>query len=358
MVVTRLLTVLCLVATAHASGAARWSVDAVSTPLLSTPGTTPEMQQLLRMAGEQVVAFGRDLEGIVAREAYVQTVRQWPASVPKSPGKGRLLEERHLRSDLLLVHDPSVPWQIHRDVLAVDGHDLAGREQRLRQLFSSPGLDVRALRLAIIEDSSRHNLGHIERNINIPTFPLVVLHPEHQWRFAFRDRGMVADSGRAARLISFGERGRLRVIRDGNGRDVRTEGSFLLDGVTGELLRATMEPRAADLYPISRSHSAPSMACPAGCPYRCGSGTGSRARGAIGTSRGRRRMTHSEGSRRTWVALASSARLTEQPEPEIYPPHGARVSRSSRTHRVPCTAPLTCNVYEPSCSDPVGMRNT
>ncbi len=216
------------------------------------------------MAGEQVVAFGRELEGIVAREAYVQTVRQWPASVPKSPGKGRLIEERHLRSDLLLVHDPSVPWQIHRDVLAVDGHDIAGREQRLRQLFSSPGIDVRALRLAIIEDSSRHNLGHIERNINIPTFPLVVLHPENQWRFAFRDRGMVVESGRAARRISFSERGRLRVIRDRNGRDVRTEGSFLLDGVTGELLRATMEPRAADLY----SHLEVTFAAVDGVPRR------------------------------------------------------------------------------------------
>lgn len=94
----------------------------------------------------------------------------------------------------------------------------------------------------------RHNLGHIERNINIPTFPMVVLHPEHQWRFAFRDRGMVAESGREARLISFSERGRRRVIRDRNGRDVRTEGGMLLDGVTGELLRATIEPRAADLY--------------------------------------------------------------------------------------------------------------
>lgn len=79
-------------------------------------------------------------------------------------------------------------------------------------------------------------------------FPLVVLHPDNQWRFEFRDRGMVAESGRAARRISFSERGRLRVIRDRNGRDVRTDGSVLLDDVTGELLRATMEPRAADLY--------------------------------------------------------------------------------------------------------------
>jgi len=79
VVVTRLLTVLlCIVAIAVASGADRWSVDAVSTPHQAAPGTTPSMQVLLRMAGEQVVAFGLELEGIVAREAYVQTVRQWP----------------------------------------------------------------------------------------------------------------------------------------------------------------------------------------------------------------------------------------------------------------------------------------
>ncbi len=209
----------------------------------------PGTPDLLRLAGQHVVGFGQDVEGIVAREEYVQTVRQWPTSVPKSPGRGRRLENRHLRSDLLLVHDPAVPWQVHRDVLAVDGRDLPGREERLRLLFSTPSsADAGALLLAIIEDSARYNLGHIERNINIPTFPMIVLHPTHQARFAFRDRGAVVEDGRAARLFTFRERGRPRVIRDRHGRDVQTEGRVILDAASGELLRATMEPRAADLY--------------------------------------------------------------------------------------------------------------
>jgi addiction module HigA family antidote len=110
VVVTRLLTVLCLVATALASSAARWSVDAVSTPLQAAPDTTPSMQELLRKAGEQVVAFGRDLESIVAREAYVQTVRQWPTSVPKSPSCGTVIESDVMNNLNLL--DPIPPGEI------------------------------------------------------------------------------------------------------------------------------------------------------------------------------------------------------------------------------------------------------
>jgi hypothetical protein len=244
----RLLSVLCLVVIALVRGLAAGGDRAILTTAQASPTTMPTVQEMLRMAGEHVAAFGRDLEGIVAHEEYVQTVRQWPASVPKSPGKGRRIESRHLRSDLLLVHDPAVPWQVHRDVLAVDGSDLPGREQRLRQLFLNGAADTQALLLAIIDDSARYNLGHIERNINIPTFPMIVLHPTQQARFAFRDRGTVVEDGRPARLLTFLERGRPRVIRDRHGRDVRIEGRVLLDESSGELLRATVEPRATDLY--------------------------------------------------------------------------------------------------------------
>jgi hypothetical protein len=185
----RLPSVLCLVAMPLGGGLAAWSDGAIVTTVQSAPGTAPTMQELLRMAGEHVVAFGLDLEGIVAREEYVQTVRQWPTSVPTSPGKGRR-----------------------------------------------------------IEDSARYNLGHIERNINIPTFPMIVLHPKHRARFTFRDHGTLVEDGRPARLLTFHERGRPRLIRDRHGRDMQTQGRVLLDEASGELLRATVEPRADDLY--------------------------------------------------------------------------------------------------------------
>lgn len=244
----RLLVLTCIVALAIANGLAA-SRDRISSEVAqSAAAAAPTTADLLRLAGAHAVAFGRDLEGVVAREEYVQSVRQWPTSVPTSPGKGRRLEERHLRSDLLLVYDTAVPWQVHRDVLAIDGADLPGRDERLRQMFSRPAVDVDALLRTIIQDSARYNLGHIERNINGPTFPLIVLHPRHQRRFRFRDRGAVVEQGRPARLLTFHERSRPRVIRDRHGRDLVTDGSVILDASTGELLKATVEPHADDLY--------------------------------------------------------------------------------------------------------------
>lgn len=205
------------------------------------------LREFLRRAGDQVVTFGRDVEGFVAREEYVQTVRQWPQAPPAAPAAGRALATRHLRSDLLLVHDPARPWQIHRDVLAVDGLELADRAGRLRRLFDGRGQDADTLLRAIIDESARFNLGHIERNINVPTFPLIVLHPEHQDRFAFKDRGRELEGGRHVRIISYRERSRPRIIRGLYGRDVVIEGRLEFDETDAQLLRATVEPRARDL---------------------------------------------------------------------------------------------------------------
>ena len=205
------------------------------------------LRDLLRQAGEQASAFGRALEGFVAREDYLQTIREWPGAPPDAPGQGRPMASRHLRSDLLLVHDRDRPWQVHRDVIAVDGLELADRAGRLQQLFSGPRQQADALLRAIIDESARFNLGHVERNINVPTFPLLVLHPTHQDRFAFRDRGRVEEGGRPARVVTYRERSRPRVIRGMYGRDVALEGRLLIDETDGQLLHATVEPRARDL---------------------------------------------------------------------------------------------------------------
>jgi hypothetical protein len=175
-----------------------------------------------------------------------------------------VLETRRLRSSLLLVHDPETPWQLHRDVVAVDDMPVADRQDRLTALFAEPGADPARRLREVTDDSARYNLGHVTRNINVPTFPLLVVHPAYADRFRFSDRGRMREDGVEVRLVAFREKGRPRVIRGDRLRDVELRGLLAIDEFTGELVRAVMSPRAGDL----RSTLQVSFARVAGLPAR------------------------------------------------------------------------------------------
>ena len=206
---------------------------------------TLPIRDVLRQAAAAVDRFGRDLVGVVARERYLQTTRTWPGHPPSADGAGRVLEQRVLVSSLLLVYDPATPWQLHRDVLSIDGQPVPDGD-RLRQALVEQRRDARQALRAITDASARFNLGHVARNINVPTFPLIALHAEHQGRFRFRDGGRPTPA-HAVRRLTFTERGRPRVIRGAQGRDVRLDGEVHLDHTTGEVVRAILSPRSGRL---------------------------------------------------------------------------------------------------------------
>lgn len=193
--------------------------------------------------------FGEDLPGIVARERYVQTIRTANGRDRLEPDTldGEIVEERVLVSSLLLVHEADTPWQLHRDVISVDDKPVADRQDRLAQLFAGPRADRASQLRQITEESARYNLGPVVRNINIPTFPLIVVHPTHRDRFRFRDRGTTTDGGIAMRLLAFEERSRPRIVRGTAGQEVVLRGTLGVEESSGEFVRATIEPRVRDL---------------------------------------------------------------------------------------------------------------
>lgn len=228
-------------------GMRAWLAVVVTMSLMAATVGSAEVDGIIDRASRQAAAFGPELAGYVAREDYLQTVRRWTGAAPAAPAMGPAVAARHLQAELLLVHDPATPWQLHRDVVAVDGVAVPDRADRLVRLFADPHADARRRLREITDESARFNLGHVIRNINVPTFPLLVLHPAHRDRFRIRDSGHVREDGATARLLTFSERGRPRVVRGQHGRDVRLEGSLTVDVSTGELLRATIVPRSDGL---------------------------------------------------------------------------------------------------------------
>ncbi len=190
--------------------------------------------------------FGREFQGVVATERYVQVIRPWTGVPPAKADVSHhdVLARRTLQSDLLLVFDADGPWHLHRDVIAVDGEAVGDRDARLQALFLEPAVTVRQRLARMTLESARYNLGNITRTLNIPTFPLIVVHPEHGDRFRLRVRGVRQQEGVTVREVTFEERQRPTLVRSTEGRNVPLSGRLLVDDATGEFIHARLDPRS------------------------------------------------------------------------------------------------------------------
>jgi hypothetical protein len=211
--------------------------------VVGAPGAaTPD--PVIDRASAAAVRAGEAWRGVVAREDYAQHLRTWLGMPPAQPGRGPATVTRVLVADLLLVYDANGPWELHRDVRTVDGRPVTDREDRLRTLFLSPERSARERMRDVTRDSARFNLGDMTRTFNIPTLPLVVVHPLHADRFKLtvRDARGNRDAGR--REVRFTEQASPTLVRSTLGRDVPLEGRLILDEASGELLSAVIEPDA------------------------------------------------------------------------------------------------------------------
>ena len=209
------------------------------------------LAEVLARAGRYVTEFERQLSGIVAEEQYAQEVRRF------GRGAGRLVNPMRieLRSDLLLVRGaPAAAWVQFRDVFEVDGSPVRDRTERLTELFATnpPSRDAQIRK--ILAESSRYNIGDIERNINAPLLALQFLEPANQPRFRFkrtteRQPTTVAEPAapdEAFRVsvemwaIQYEERQKPTIIRTTTRKDLPSRGRFWIDPATGQVLMSEL----------------------------------------------------------------------------------------------------------------------
>src|SRR5207244_1486582 len=132
----------------------------------------PTLATVLEKAGAYVVELQQQLSGIVARERYIQKVESY------------LSHSRELVSDLLLVRPVGADrWVQFRDVYEVDGKPVRDRNDRLAKLFLEPTRSTADQVHSIVAESTRYNIGNLQRTVNVPVMPLVFLDPRHQTRF-------------------------------------------------------------------------------------------------------------------------------------------------------------------------------
>jgi hypothetical protein len=149
-----------------------------------------------------------------------------------------------MRSDILLVRVRN-QWVGFRDIAEVNGRPIAGRTQRLEDLFVTHPLPE-ALRQAerISDEGARYNLGSVYRNFNVPTTALQILEPERTARVDFRVDGDQQKNGRPAIVLTFQEREPPTLILDKGARQyVFSRGKLWAEPATGRILATEMRWR-------------------------------------------------------------------------------------------------------------------
>ena len=194
-----------------------------------TASVAPDLAPILERAGRYVMAYQKTFSDLVAEEDYRQDL---------SATTGRF--SRHSRAEMIFVSLPGpIPWAVFRDVYEVDGKKIRDREARLERLFrdSPGGAGTAATRAkAILDESARFNLGPVRRTLNVPTFALLVLHPDHQHRFSFERAWGKSLDGTQTVQINFAERLRPTLVAGADG-DVVARGSIWIDADRGTVLR-------------------------------------------------------------------------------------------------------------------------
>jgi hypothetical protein len=217
-----------------------WFLAALCLTGLPSRAIDLPLAQLLRLGGEYVSAYEERFSAVVCEEEYAQRVYDRRG--------GRARSSRTLRSDIILVRVPGeLRWLCFRDVYRVGGRDVRDREARLQELFlESPESAVEQAR-AILEESSRYNIGTTQRNFNVPTLPLVFLHPDNQHRFAFESAGSRKVAGRHCQLVEYRETARPTLIRLQPGASaLPARGRLFIHKVDGAVLRSEL---ALDIVP-------------------------------------------------------------------------------------------------------------
>ena len=196
--------------------------------VLGASQRTPSVKDVMRRVAAYVDSYGERAAIVVATERYTQEARSGGAE----PGRRRIL------ADFAIVRvDALRGWQGFRDVLEVDGEQVADRDDRLvRLLTQAGGRFDEARRLS--DESARFNIGTIFRNFNVPTTTLFFFTADNLDYFKFTAKG-VDSSGRWE--IAFRESSRPTLIRTPGGRSIPSQGRLWVDPVYGTVLRTLLE---------------------------------------------------------------------------------------------------------------------
>ncbi len=217
----------------------------IATVVLASNGpgfTTPaqDLDSVTAQASRYVLEYEEQLGSIIAEEQYSQAAR-WVHPLRGRPGSSRIEEmERELRSDYLILRAGGL-WLGFRNVLEVDGREVTEDGEDFEEFFRETTSLSNVQLKELIARSAEYNIGDIERNINLPTFALMVLRPSNTFRFEFSKVGEETLEDVSAWVLGFREKVRPPFLRGAPGNETLLSGRLWVDPVTGRVLQTETE---------------------------------------------------------------------------------------------------------------------
>ena len=220
-----------------------------------------DLASLLERTRAYVVDYETRLAGVVAEERYDQWVEAGRTGtgivtgrVRERAGSVQGPTKRSLVADFLMTRWPGeAAWFGFRDVFLVDGMPVRDREERLVKLFVQNPRDVLTRADLIAAESARYNIGGVDRNINVPTQALDVLHPRCSSRFSFRNAGKEPLDDRTVWRILYEEREQPYLIKTPSGRGIRSTGVAWIDEATAAVIQTQLDLSTADARQLLRT---------------------------------------------------------------------------------------------------------
>jgi formylglycine-generating enzyme required for sulfatase activity len=209
-----------------------------------TAQSPPPLDVILARAGRYVSSFVDRFSSVVAEEHYVQdTLGNLPSVALGGRGSIRVgvqSRRRELKADFLLVKIGPSDWLPFRDVFEVDGAAVRDREQRLAKLFLQPKETALAQAAQIASESSRYNIGALQRTVNTPILALIYLQPDAQDRFKFSLGKRDPAAGGNIWIVEFRETARPTHVRGLRDLDIPSNGRYWIDVETGRVVRTEL----------------------------------------------------------------------------------------------------------------------
>jgi len=205
-------------------------------PTPPAPVDRRDAAALLARAAAYIESYEQAFSAVVSEESYSQEIRVPPRALTNKISTAPGWLSRTMSADVLQASIGAREWVAFRDVYQVDGAAVRDRDARLQKLFldAPPGALDQAKR--ILAESARHNLGKLQRDINVPTMALAYLRASNQSRSDFSVDGNQTIDGVSAVVLEFKERATPTIVRSADG-DVPATGRVWIEPESGRVLK-------------------------------------------------------------------------------------------------------------------------
>jgi len=204
---------------------------------------SPTLEDVLARAGVYATNYSRAIPVLIADERADEVLRGFGVESSNAPGMEGAghTEVRLMRGTLVIeARGNDKGWQVYRDIHEVNTKTLHPKDGRLEQLFREPTPTAATEIVTIVEASRRWQIGSVPRTFNVPTFAMMFLFPQNQWRFAFRRNGEKKVDGETVWVVDYQETKQPTLVVTNLGDEYPLHGELWIEPATGRLVKSKM----------------------------------------------------------------------------------------------------------------------